>query len=80
MKPSAARGFAKRYPQGSQEYLQQLEYEMALIRRMGFVEYFLIVSDFIGYAKSHGIPVGPGRAPPPGPWWPTAWRSPTWTP
>ena len=54
-------GFAKRYPQGSQEYLQQLEYEMAMIRRMGFVEYFLIVSDFIGYAKSHGIPVGPGR-------------------
>ena len=34
---------------------------MAMIRRMGFVEYFLIVSDFIGYAKSHGIPVGPGR-------------------
>ena len=54
-------GFAKRYPQGSQAYLQQLEYEMAMIRRMGFVEYFLIVSDFIGYAKAHGIPVGPGR-------------------
>ena len=54
-------GFARRYPHGSQEYLQQLEYEMAMIRRMGFVEYFLIVSDFIGYAKSHGIPVGPGR-------------------
>ena len=54
-------GFAKRYPQGSQEYLQQLEYEMSMIRRMGFVEYFLIVSDFIHYAKSHQIPVGPGR-------------------
>ena len=54
-------GFARRYPQGSPEYEKQLEYEMAMIRRMGFVEYFLIVSDFIGYAKSHQIPVGPGR-------------------
>ena len=54
-------GFARRYPNGSQEYLEQLEYEMAMIRRMGFVEYFLIVSDFIGYAKSQDIPVGPGR-------------------
>ena len=54
-------GFARRYPQGSPEYEKQLEYEMAMIRRMGFVEYFLIVSDFIGYAKSHDIPVGPGR-------------------
>ena len=54
-------GFARRYPQGSEEYEKQLEYEMAMIRRMGFVEYFLIVSDFIGYAKSRGIPVGPGR-------------------
>ena len=34
---------------------------MAMIRKMGFVDYFLIVSDFIGYAKAHGIPVGPGR-------------------
>lgn len=54
-------GFARRYPQGSADYEKQLEYEMAMIRRMGFVEYFLIVSDFIGYAKSHDIPVGPGR-------------------
>lgn len=54
-------GFARRYPDGSEEYEKQLDYEMAMIRRMGFVEYFLIVSDFIGYAKSHDIPVGPGR-------------------
>ena len=54
-------GFRRRYPDGSEEYKKQLEYEMAMIRRMGFVEYFLIVSDFIGYAKSQGIPVGPGR-------------------
>ena len=54
-------GFRRRYPGGSEEYEKQLEYEMAMIRRMGFVEYFLIVSDFIGYAKSRKIPVGPGR-------------------
>lgn len=54
-------GFARRYPEGGEGYREQLEYEMAMIRRMGFVEYFLIVSDFIGYAKDHQIPVGPGR-------------------
>lgn len=54
-------GFQKRYPDGREEYRQRLETEMAMIRRMGFVDYFLIVSDFIGYAKKNGIPVGPGR-------------------
>ena len=39
----------------------QLDYELSVIRKMGFVDYFLIVSDFIGYAKAQGIPVGPGR-------------------
>lgn len=39
----------------------RLEYELHTIETMGFVDYFLIVSDFIGYAKKHGIPVGPGR-------------------
>ncbi len=54
-------GFAQRYPQGGAELEQRLEFEMNMIRKMGFVDYFLIVSDFIGYAKRHGIPVGPGR-------------------
>ncbi len=54
-------GFARRYPAQPPEYLKQLEYEMDMIRKMGFVDYFLIVSDFIGYAKGNGIPVGPGR-------------------
>jgi len=54
-------GFARRYPDQPEKYRQQLEYEMGVIRQMGFVDYFLIVSDFIGYAKSQGIPVGPGR-------------------
>ena len=54
-------GFQQRYPGAGEEYQQRLEMEMNMIRRMGFVDYFLIVSDFIGYAKSQGIPVGPGR-------------------
>ena len=54
------RGFVQRYP-NNPEYHKQLEYELDVIRSMGFVDYFLIVSDFIGYAKSQKIPVGPGR-------------------
>ena len=54
-------GFARRYPQGSEEYRERLRYELEMIQRMGFVEYFLIVSDFVNYAKERGIPVGPGR-------------------
>ena len=54
-------GFARRYPDQPPEYRKQLDYEMAMIRKMGFVDYFLIVSDFIAYAKGNGIPVGPGR-------------------
>ena len=54
-------GFARRYPGGGEELEDRLRYEMGIIRQMGFVDYFLIVSDFIGYAKENGIPVGPGR-------------------
>ena len=54
-------GFERRYPQGGEELEDRLRMEMGVIRQMGFVDYFLIVSDFIGYAKEHGIPVGPGR-------------------
>ena len=56
-----AQGFAARYPDQPQAYRERLDYEMGVIREMGFVDYFLIVSDFIGYAKAQGIPVGPGR-------------------
>ena len=41
--------------------LAQLDYELDMIERMGFTDYFLIVSDYVGFAKSHSIPVGPGR-------------------
>lgn len=54
-------GFARRYPEGSSDYLERLRSEMDTIKTMGFVDYFLIVSDFIAYAKQEGIPVGPGR-------------------
>ena len=54
-------GFDRRYPDRSPAHLKQLRYEMDMIRKMGFVDYFLIVSDFIAYAKNNGIPVGPGR-------------------
>ncbi|MBR5490650.1 MAG: DNA polymerase III subunit alpha [Oscillospiraceae bacterium] len=53
-------GFIKRYGENA-EVQKQLDYEINMIERMGFVDYFLIVSDFVGYAKSVGIPVGPGR-------------------
>ena len=54
-------GYQRRYPDDPEGYQDRLAYEMGVIRQMGFVDYFLIVSDFIGYAKSQGIPVGPGR-------------------
>ncbi len=54
-------GFERRYPQGGEDLRERLRFEMNMIRKMGFVDYFLIVSDFIGYAKSQQIPVGPGR-------------------
>ena len=54
-------GFAERYGQEKENYRKQLTYELDMIEKMGFTDYFLIVSDFVRYAKSAGIPVGPGR-------------------
>lgn len=67
-------------PEQVQEYQDRLEYELVEIVKMGFAGYFLIVADFIDYARRSDIPVGPGRVRPPGPWWLTASRSPTWIP
>ena len=61
LKKLCAEGFAERYGEGTPEYRKQLEYEQNMIEKMGFTDYFLIVSDFVRYAKSVGIPVGPGR-------------------
>ncbi len=55
-------GFEKRYGKdGPQEYKDRLDYELGIIDSMGFTDYFLIVWDYINYARSVGIPVGPGR-------------------
>ena len=54
-------GFRERYVNPPQEYRDRLEYEISVISRMGYVNYYLIVWDFIRYAKEQGIPVGPGR-------------------
>ena len=54
-------GFRERYPHGPENYVERLEYEIGVISRMGYVNYYLIVWDFIRYAKEQGIPVGPGR-------------------
>ncbi len=55
-------GLAQRYPkQQAQELKSRLEYELDVIKTMGYVDYFLIVWDYIHFAKEHGISVGPGR-------------------
>ena len=56
------KGLKKRYGENySEEIKQRAEYEMSIIKKMGYVDYYLIVWDFIHYAKTHDIPVGPGR-------------------
>ena len=54
-------GFALRYPDDDGTLRARLDYELGTIKSMGYVDYFLIVWDFINFAKSHGIAVGPGR-------------------
>ncbi|MGN0665975.1 MAG: DNA polymerase III subunit alpha [Huintestinicola sp.] len=56
------RGLVKRYgTEPPKEYAERLEYELDVVVKMGYTDYYLIVWDFIRYAKSVGIPVGPGR-------------------
>ena len=55
-------GLCRRYGENPPQALRErLEYEMDTVERMGYVDYYLIVNDFVQYAKSHDIPVGPGR-------------------
>lgn len=69
LRADAYRGFEERSAAGRfdfeknarESYIERLEYELSVIDRMGFNAYFLIVSDFVAYAKRSGIPVGPGR-------------------
>lgn len=55
------KGLESKYDHIDQEIRQRAEFELKTIESMGFIDYFLIVWDFIRYAKKHGIPVGPGR-------------------
>ena len=69
LKNDAMRGFEAKINDGRicfakhtrEEYLERINYELSVIEKMGFCAYFLIVSDFVSYAKRNGIPVGPGR-------------------
>ena len=54
------KGLKERYP-NYQQYEARLKFELSTIKQMGYVDYFLIVWDFINYSKEHGIAVGPGR-------------------
>lgn len=61
-KALCCKGLKKRYGENPpKEYAERLEYELGVISQMGYVDYYLIVWDFIRYAKDSGIPVGPGR-------------------
>ena len=61
LRKSCYEGLERRYHPVTKELKERLEYEIGIITQMGFVDYFLIVGDFIRYAKNEGIPVGPGR-------------------
>ena len=55
-------GIEDRYPNGlTEKILERVEYELSVINKMGYAEYFVVVCDFIHYAKEKGIPIGPGR-------------------
>ena len=54
-------GLHRKYPNPSEELVERLTYELNVIQNMGYVDYFLIVWDFINYARTNGIMVGPGR-------------------
>ena len=55
-------GLEEKYPaEQAKELRPRLEYELSVIKEMGYIEYFLIVWDYINFARTHGIPVGPGR-------------------
>ncbi len=55
------KGFKERYPEDDGKLYEQMQYELSIIKKMGYVDYFLIVWDYINFARTHGIGVGPGR-------------------
>ncbi len=61
LKQICMHGLKERYPDITPEIQQRLDYELGVIKKMGFAGYFLITQDFVNYAKTNHIPVGPGR-------------------
>lgn len=62
LKKLVYQGLKKRYPLGiSENIIERIEYELSIINKMGYAGYFVVVWDFIYFAKQHGIPIGPGR-------------------
>jgi DNA polymerase-3 subunit alpha len=61
LKQLCSEGFERLYGDGRDDVRQRMLYELKMIDDMGFTDYFLIVSDFISFARNRGIPVGPGR-------------------
>ncbi len=57
----AKEGLERKNPGYDEEYKKRLEYELSVINKMGYADYFLIVSDYVNWAKTHGVSVGPGR-------------------
>ncbi|MCH5317060.1 MAG: DNA polymerase III subunit alpha [Eubacterium sp.] len=54
-------GLRKKYGEPTQKLIDRLEYELNTVEKMGYTDYYLIVADFVSFAKNNGIPVGPGR-------------------
>lgn len=54
-------GLERKYPEITDKIRERTEYELNIIKTMGFVDYFLIVWDFINWSETHGVPIGPGR-------------------
>lgn len=61
LKDLCYRGLAQRYSQTNQKIIERIEYELSVIEKTGFADYFLIVADFVNWAKNNSILVGPGR-------------------
>lgn len=61
LRSDAAQNVMDSLTPAQRDIIERLEYELTVVDLMGFNGYFCIVADFIGYAKSEGIPVGPGR-------------------
>ena len=61
LKNECLKGLHERYGEKANSHMERLEYELNTIRDMGYIDYFLIVWDYIKFAKDHGIMVGPGR-------------------